>query len=137
MAAVWSRGDHHCATVVSAPKMLQISNPRPEWFWYDHHILILSICLHYSVPTKHKYKYQKDIFGSQRNILMSTELLFIVRIKKYFFQKKFNENIIKKCVNGVMVRLYFDWIGDSPNVITRWEPDTLKYDSQLSQQTGH
>ena len=50
---------------------------------------------------------------------MSTEQLFIVRIKKYFFQKKINENIIKKCVNGVMVRLYFDWIGDSPNVITR------------------
>lgn len=82
--AVWSR-DHYCATVVSAPKMLQISNPRPEWSWYDLHILILSICLHYFVPTNTN-KYQKDILDHKKCILMDTEQLFIVR-KEIFLIK--------------------------------------------------
>ena len=56
--------------------------------------------------------------------------------KEIFLSKKNNENIIKKCVNGVMVRLYFDWISDSPNVITRWEPDALKYDSHWPRPGG-
>ncbi len=105
--------------------MLQISNPRPEWSWYDHHILILSICLHYFVPTNTN-KYQKDIW-SKRNVFSWIQSNYSLSVKQYFLLK--NQNIIKKCVNGVMMRLYFDWIGDSPHVITRWDPDALKNDS--------
>ena len=120
LAAVWD----HCATVVSAsvlaPKMLQISNPRPEWSWYDHHILILSICLHYFVPTNTN-KYQKDILDPKKCILMDKEQLFIVRKEIFLLKWKY---IIKSVWMGSWWDCLLIGLA-TVLVITRCRPDAF------------